>query len=58
MIYDPFPRQPTTVARVRMREGRAYRPAANGVINLPAPNAPRVKHVKKGRKLIKRIIVK
>lgn len=57
--YDPFPRTPTTAQRVRVCAfTRAYRPEANGAINMPAPNAPRVKHVGKGKRRVKRVTFK
>ena len=54
--YDPFPRAPQSAPTVRAKIAREAR--YTGYINMPAPNAPRVKHVKKGRKTIKRIVCK
>ena len=58
MIHDPFPRSPTSVARVRVRVGREDFVRAKTYVNLPASNAPRVKFVGKGKKRIKRITCK
>lgn len=56
--YDPFPRTPTNVARVNARPARGNFVRATTYVNLPAPNAPRVKFVGKGKKRVKRIICK
>lgn len=54
--YDPFPRAPQTAQRINpCAYTRADRPASWGYVNLPAPNAPRVKFVGKGKKRVKRI---
>lgn len=60
MIYDPFPRTPTSVARVKTCAfARVARPAMYGVAPSIDPKAPRVKRVKGKRgKTIKRIICK
>ena len=58
MFYNPFPRTPTSAARVNVRDGRANNLRATTYINLPDPKAPRVRRVKKRRKFIKRITCK
>ena len=58
-MYDPFPKQPKTAMAVNVcARTREVRLANYGYINLPAPNAPRVKFVGKGKKRIKRITCK
>lgn len=58
-MYDPFPRAPKTAQRINpCARTREVRFASLGYVNLPAPNAPRVKYVGKGKKRIKRIICK
>lgn len=54
-VYDPFPRTPDSVRVIRASNGREVRFASLGYVNLPAPNAPRVKFVGKGKKRVKRI---
>lgn len=57
--YDPFPRTPSSVARVRVcANTRGDFVRATTYVNLPAPNAPRVKFVGKGKKRVKRITCK
>lgn len=56
--YDPFPHGPRDAARVRVRVGRVDDVRATTYVNLPAPNAPRVKFVGKGKKRVKRITCK
>lgn len=53
MIYDPFPRAFTSVAKVRAVEGRARRIV--GIAPSIDPKAPSVKRVRRGRKMVKRI---
>jgi len=56
--YDPFPRSPETVARVRVRVGRGDFVRATTCINLPDPKAPSRRRVKRGKRMIIRIRVK
>jgi hypothetical protein len=58
MIYDPFPRSPATVARIRVRLGRGDFVRAATYVNLPDPKAPSARRVKSGKRMIKRIRVK
>lgn len=55
-MYDPFPRTPTSAARVRVRVGRV--PTHNGYVPSPDNTAPKRRRVKKGKKTIIRIRVK
>lgn len=60
MIYDPFPRNHDTVARVRVRAGRAAR--VIGIAPSIDANAPKVRRVKvsrrKNAKTVKRVTFK
>lgn len=54
--YDPFPRTPTSAARVRVRVARAN--TYTGYVPSPDNTAPKRRRVKKGNKTIIRIRVK
>ena len=56
--YDPMPRSPNCVPKTRVHAGRGDFVRATTYVNLPDPKKPSVRHVKRGKRIVKRIIVK